>query len=40
MGWVLSSWYEVIGVDFGIWLVWVVWVVFGFGVVVLVVIKW
>lgn len=37
MGWVLSSWYEVIGVDFGIWLVWVV---FGFGVVVLVVIKW
>lgn len=39
MGWVLSSWHEVTGVDSGTWLAWVAWAALGLGVVALVVTK-
>lgn len=39
MGWVLSSWHEVTGVDSGTWLAWAAWAALGLGVVALVVTK-
>lgn len=36
MGWVLSSWHEVTGVDSGTWLAWAAWAALGLGVVALV----